>query len=163
MIMGHGSRGPNRPGVAFMTFGAHFAEVEVDVSTGVVRVLRVVAVHDAGRILNPLLAGSQVEGGILQGLGFALFEERVVDESTGASLAIGMHDYKIPTMADVPGIDVAFAGSGDTVANHVGARGLAEPPIIPIAPAIANAVADALGAEVNELPLAPWRILASMR
>jgi xanthine dehydrogenase YagR molybdenum-binding subunit len=163
MIMGHGSRGPNQPGVAFMTFGVHFAEVEVDAPTGVVRVVRIVAVHDAGRILNPLLAGSQLEGGIIQGVGLALFEERVVDEMLGASLAVGMHDYKIPTMADIPAIDASFVPAVDTIANHVGARGLAEPPIIPVAPAIANAVADALGVEVNELPLTPWRVLAAMR
>ena len=162
MIMGHGSRGPNRQGVALMTFGVHFAEVEVDVATGVVRVVRLVAVHDVGRVINPLLAGSQLEGGILQGLGFALYEERVVDEHLGASLAVGMHDYKIPTMADVPAIDASCLTAADTIANHVGARGLAEPPVLPVAPAIANAVADALGVEVNELPLTPWRVLGAI-
>jgi CO/xanthine dehydrogenase Mo-binding subunit len=80
----------------------------------------------------------------------------------GASLAVGMHDYKIPTMADIPAIDASCLPAVDTIANHVGARGLAEPPIIPVAPAIANAVADALGVEVNELPLTPWRVLAAM-
>jgi xanthine dehydrogenase YagR molybdenum-binding subunit len=161
MIMGHGSRGPNPSGVGLMTFGAHFAEVEVDEATGVVRVLRIVAVHDAGRIINPLLARSQLEGGILQGLGFALFEERVVDERLGRPLNTGLHDYKIPTMADAPVIDASFVEAVDIVANHVGARGLAEPPLIPVAPAIANAVADALGVDLDELPLTPWRILAA--
>ena len=70
-----------------------------------------------------------------------------------------MHDYKIPTMADIPEISVIFIEGADTVANHTGAKGLAEPPIIGIAPAIANAVADALGRDVNEIPLTPWRIL----
>jgi CO/xanthine dehydrogenase Mo-binding subunit len=162
MIMGHGSRGPNRQGVALMTFGVHFAEVEVDIATGAVRVLRVVAVHDVGRVINPLLAGSQLEGGILQGLGFALYEERIIDENLGVSLAVGMHDYKIPTMADMPLIDASCLPAADPTANHVGARGLAEPPVIPVAPAIANAVADALGVEVNELPLTPWRVLAAL-
>jgi CO/xanthine dehydrogenase Mo-binding subunit len=73
-----------------------------------------------------------------------------------------MHDYKIPTMADVPAIDAFCVQSVDTVANHVGAKGLAEPPVIPVAPAIANAVADALGVEVNEIPLTPWRVLNAL-
>lgn len=161
-ITGHGSRGPNPAGVAFMTFGAQFAEVEVDTWTGHVRVLRITAVHDVGRVINPLLARSQLEGGILQGLGLALFEERVTDGATGIPLATGMHDYKIPTMADVPAIDAGFLEAVDVTANAVGARGLAEPPLIPTAPAIANAVANALGSPVNDLPLAPWRVLAAL-
>lgn len=159
-ITGHGSRGPNPKGVGLATFGAQFAEVEVDTATGVVRVVRIVAAHDAGRVINPLLAQSQLEGGILQGLGYALFEERVLDERLGLPLNAGLHDYKIPTMADVPRLDAFCVAAVDTVANHVGSRGLAEPPIIPTAPAIANAVADALGADVSEIPLTPWRVQA---
>ena len=159
MIMGHGSRGPNPQEVGIMSFGVQFAEVEVDTETGVVRVVRIVAAHDAGRIINPLLAESQLEGGILQGLGYALFEERHLDHATGRTVNPSMHDYKIPTMADVPTIDAFCVSGSDTRANHVGARGLAEPPIIPTAPAIANALADALGVEFSELPLTPWRVL----
>jgi xanthine dehydrogenase YagR molybdenum-binding subunit len=163
MIMGHGSRGPNPSGAGLMTFGAHFVEVEVDAETGIVRVVRIVAAHDVGRVLNPKLAESQLEGGILQGVGFALFEERVIDSALGVPLTVGMHDYKIPTMADLPRIDAFCIDAVDTVANHVGARGLAEPPIIPVAPAIANAVADALGVELCEIPLTPWRVLQALR
>lgn len=163
MIMGQGSRGPNPANVALMSFGAQFAEVEVDVESGVVRVLRLTAAHDAGRIINPLLAGSQLEGGILQGLGYALFEERQLDGATGRPVNPSLHTYKIPTMADVPLIDAFCVGGSDTLANHVGARGLAEPPIIPTAPAIANAVANALGVELCELPLTPWRVLEALR
>lgn len=162
MIMGHGSRGPNPANVALASFGVQFAEVEVDVATGVVRVLRITAAHDAGRIINPLLAESQLEGGILQGLGFALFEERQLDPNTGRALNPSLHSYKLPTMADLPHIDAFCVEGSDPVANHVGARGLAEPPIIPTAPAIANAVADALGVEVRELPLTPWRVLSAL-
>jgi xanthine dehydrogenase YagR molybdenum-binding subunit len=161
-ITGHGSRGPNPTGVGLMTFGAHFAEVAVDTATGVVRVVRLVASHDAGRIINPLLAQSQLEGGIIQGIGLALFEERVLDSRSGLPLTTGLHDYKIPTLADAPRIEASCIDAVDTVANHVGARGLAEPPIIPVAPAIANAVADALGVEVNSIPLTPWRVLAAL-
>ncbi len=162
MIIGRGSRGPNAPHAAVVTVGAQFAEVEVDPGTGVVRVLRIVAVHDAGRVINPLLAGSQLQGGILQGLGYALFEERVMDRRLGVPLNPTLHDYKVPTMADAPSIDARCLDGSDSTANHVGARGLAEPPIIPTAPAIANAVANALGVEVDEIPLTPWRVLAAL-
>ncbi len=70
-----------------------------------------------------------------------------------------LHDYKIPTLADIPAIDARFVEHADTVANHIGVLGVGEPPIIPTAPAIANAVADALGVELREIPLAPWRVL----
>jgi CO/xanthine dehydrogenase Mo-binding subunit len=162
MIIGRGARGPNPTGVGLASFGAQFAEVEVDVDTGVVRVVRIVAVHDAGRIINPTLAESQVEGGIIQGLGYGLFEERILDATTARPLNANMHDYKIPTIGDVPRIDVELLDVADATANHTGARGLAEPPIIPTAPAIANAVANAIGAEVLELPLTPWRVLGAL-
>jgi xanthine dehydrogenase YagR molybdenum-binding subunit len=146
-----------------MTFGVQFAEVEVDIETGIVRVMRIVAAHDAGRIINPTLAESQLEGGIIQGLGYAMFEERVLDRSLGVVMNSTMHDYKIPTMADIPDIDAFFVGAADPVANHTGARGIAEPPVIPTAPAIAAAVADAIGVEMNEIPLTPWRVLAALK
>jgi CO/xanthine dehydrogenase Mo-binding subunit len=162
MIIGQGSRGPNPDDTALSAFGAQFAEVVVDVETGQIRVLRIVSVHDSGRIVNPTLAESQLEGGIIQGIGYALFEERVMDERLGLQLNPTMHDYKIPTIGDVPPIDASFVESSDVIANHTGAKGVAEPPIIPTAPAIANAVADALGVEVTEIPLTPWRVLASL-
>ncbi|HET8771149.1 MAG TPA: xanthine dehydrogenase family protein molybdopterin-binding subunit [Gemmatimonadaceae bacterium] len=162
MIQGHGSRGPNPADAGVVTTGAQFAEVEVDTETGIVRVVKIVAVHDAGRIVNPTLAESQLEGGIIQGLGFALFEERALDARLGLPLNVGMHDYKIPTMADIPEIDGHFLDGADPRANHVGARGIAEPCIIPTAPAIAGAVADALGVDVCELPMTPWRVLNAL-
>ena len=159
MIIGQGSRGPNPEKTALSAFGAQFAEVEVDTWTGRVRVLRIVSAHDSGRIVNPTLAESQLEGGIIQGVGYALFEERVLDARTGLPLNPTMHDYKIPTVADVPKIDAFFIDIPDTVANHTGVKGVAEPPIIPTAPAIANAVLDAIGVEMAEIPLTPWRVL----
>ena len=162
MIIGQGSRGANPPDTAIAAFAAQFAEVEVDVETGIVRVLRITSAHDSGRIINPMLAESQLEGGIIMGLGYALFEERVLDARLGLPLNPTTHDYKIPTFADVPVIDAFFVRSADVVANHTGARGIAEAPIIPTAPAIANAVADALGVPVNEIPLTPWRVLEAI-
>jgi xanthine dehydrogenase YagR molybdenum-binding subunit len=162
MIIGQGMRGPNPDRTALTAFGAHFAEVEVDVETGRVRVLRYVAAHDSGRVINPRLAQSQLEGGILQGIGFALFEERVLDERLGVPLNPTMHDYRIPTMSDVPSIDAFFVPGADIVANHTGAKGVAEPPIIGVSPAIANAVANAIGVEITDLPLTPWRVLDAL-
>ena len=162
MIMGHGSRGPNPENTAIAAFGAQFVEVEVDIETGMVRVLRIVSAHDSGRIVNPTLAESQLEGGIIQGIGYALFEQRAMDERLGVPLNPTMHDYKIPTIGDVPIIEAFCVESNDIVANHTGAKGLAEPPIIPTAPAIANAVADAIGVECLEIPLTPWRVLAAI-
>jgi CO/xanthine dehydrogenase Mo-binding subunit len=162
MIIGQGSRGANPPDTAICAFAAQFAEVEVNVETGHVRVLHITSAHDSGRIINPTLAESQLEGGIIMGLGYALFEERVLDASLGLVMNPTTHDYKIPTMADIPQIDAFFVQSADTVANHTGARGIAEAPIIPTAPAIANAVSDALGAEVGEIPLTPWRVLSAV-
>ena len=161
MIIGQGSRGPNPQETAICAFAAQFAEVEVDLETGRVRVLHITSAHDSGRIINPTLAESQLEGGIIQGLGYAMFEERVLDTSLGIPLNPTTHDYKVPTMSDVPAIDAFFVESADVVANHTGARGIAEAPIIPTAPAIANAVADALGVDVLEIPLTPWRVLAA--
>ena len=162
MIMGQGSRGANPEDTAICAFAAQFAEVEVDMETGHVRVLHITSAHDSGRIINPTLAESQLEGGIIQGLGFALFEERVLDEALGLTLNPTTHDYKIPTMSDIPEIDAFFVTGSDVVANHIGARGIAEAPIIPTAPAIANAVANAIGHEVLEIPLTPWRVLAAL-
>lgn len=161
MIIGQGMRGPNPENTALFTFAAQFAEVEVDTETGRVRVLRFLSAHDSGRIINPRLAESQVEGGVIQGIGYALFEERALDESLGVPLNPTMHDYKIPTIADIPTIETIFVPGADTTANHTGAKGLAEPPIIGVAPAIANAVHDAIGVEVTELPLSPWRVASA--
>jgi len=159
MIIGQGSRGPNPDDTAIAAFAAQFAEVEVDVETGRVRVVRIVSAHDSGRIINPTLAESQLEGGIIQGLGYALFEERVMDHALGLVMNPTSHDYKIPTIGDVPTIEAFFVDGVDPVANHTGAKGMAEAPIIPTAPAIANAVMDAIGGEVNAIPLTPWRVL----
>ena len=163
MIIGHGSRGANPPDTAIAAFAAQFAEVEVDVETGIVRVLHITSAHDSGRIINPLLAESQLEGGIIMGMGYALFEERVLDARLGVPLNATTHDYKIPTFADVPTIDAFFVRSADVIANHIGSRGVAEAPIIPTAPAIANAVRDALDVPMNEIPLTPWRVLKAVR
>ncbi len=159
IIIGRGARGPNPEDRRVNTFGAQFAEVEVDLDTGAVRVLRLVAVHESGRVINPLTIGSQIEGGIIQGLGFALLEGRVVDRNRGIVLNANLEDYKIPTMLDVPPINHEMIDLADTYANNLGAKGIGEPAIIPTAAAIANAVYDAIGVRLTELPLRRAAIL----
>lgn len=161
-IVGRGSRGMNPDGLVMRTFGAQFAEVEVDVATGEARVLRVVSVHDFGRVVNPLGAASQVEGGVVQGVGYALTEERVIDEASGIVLNPNLEDYKVPSALDVPRIEFVAIDRPDERANAVGAKGLGEPPLIPTAPAIANAIARAIGVRFLELPITRDRILDAL-
>ena len=162
-VVGRGSRLPNPDDLVLKTFGAHFAEVEVDRATGQVVVDRVVAVHDIGRVVNPMTARSQVEGGVIQAIGYALSEERSIDRGTGRVLNADLEDYKVPTVKDVPKIVVRFVDVADTEANNTGAKGLGEPPIIPTAAAIANAVANALGVRIRTLPLTPKQVLDAVR
>jgi xanthine dehydrogenase YagR molybdenum-binding subunit len=162
MIQGHGARGPNPKGKSVRTFGAQGVEVEVDVETGEVRVVRVVASHDCGRIINPALVDSQVYGGVIQGIGFALTEERVVDGRSGIVLNANLEEYKIPTVADVPEILHARLDHPDPEANPTGAKGIGEPPLVPTAPAIANAVFDAIGVRLRDAPLSRRRLLAAL-
>ena len=162
-VIGKGGRHPNDPDLSQRTFGAHFAEVEVDVRTGEISVEHVVAVHDIGRIVNPLTARSQVEGGVLQAVGFALTEERFLDRATGRVMNGNLENYKVPTVRDVPAkITVKFVDRPDRRANNLGVKGLGEPPIIPTAGAIANAVANATGARVRHAPLTRARVLEAL-
>ncbi len=161
-VIGRGSRFPNPADLSIKTFGAHFARVEVDLRTGEVFVERIVAVHDIGRIMNPLTATSQVRGGVIQAIGFALTEERVLDRRSGRVLNADLEEYKVPTVRDVPPIVVRFVDVPDSRANNLGAKGLGEPPIIPTAAAIANAIANATGARVRSTPMTPARVLAAL-
>ncbi|HEY8488990.1 xanthine dehydrogenase family protein molybdopterin-binding subunit [Thermaerobacter litoralis] len=163
VIVGRGSRGPNPDEYAIHTFGAQFAEVEVDPATGEVRVLDLWAVHDIGRVVNPLTASAQMEGGMIQGLGFALLEERVMDPVSGRVLNPNLENYRVPTVADIPRLHVAFTGEPDPHGNNLGVKGAGEPPIIPTAAAIANAFYHATGIPVRELPLSRDRVLALLR
>ncbi|MDQ6859043.1 MAG: xanthine dehydrogenase family protein molybdopterin-binding subunit [Chloroflexota bacterium] len=161
-VIGKGSRFPNPEGLSLKTFGAHFAQVEVDIRTGEVIVEHVVAVHDIGRVINPLTAASQVEGGVIQGLGFVLSEERIVDRPTGRVVNGNLEGYKIPTVRDIPKITVKFVDEPDPRANNIGAKGLGEPPIIPLPAAIANAIANAIGVRMRTAPITRQRILDAL-
>lgn len=162
-IVGRGSRGPNKMGLDLRTFGAQFAEVEVDTTTGEVRVNHVVTVHDSGLILNPLGAGGQLEGGIVQGLGYALTEGRVIDTRSGIVLNPTLEEYRVPTAMDAPPVEYAFVSIPDEAANNLGAKGLGEPPLIPTAPAIANAIARATGLRIRSIPITSGDILEGLR
>ena len=158
----HGTYPGRPPDFAYNTFGAHFAEVEVDIETGQISVLRVVAVHDVGRVINQQTAESQVIGGITQGISTALFEERVMDNATGAPVNPNFRDYKIATAVDVPEITPLFVDLVDSRINILGSKGLGEPPRIPAAAAVANAVFNALGVHVREIPMTPDRVIQAL-
>lgn len=159
MIQGRGARGPNPDDKSIRTFGAQCVEVEVDVETGEVTVLRVVASHDCGRIINPTMVDAQIMGAVVQGIGYTLTENRVVDERFGLVLNPNLEEYKVPTVSDIPPTTHAEVNVPDLEANPTGAKGIGEPPLVPTAPAIANAVFDAIGVRSFELPLSRARIL----
>jgi CO/xanthine dehydrogenase Mo-binding subunit len=140
---------------AAYVFGAHGVEVEVDTETGRVEVTRVVAAHDVGRAINPMLLEGQIEGGVLQGLGYALHEEVVLKDGRMANA--NFLDYRMPGPRDVPPIETVLIET-DEPNGPFGAKGIGEPPIVPVAPALANAVADATGVRLRELPMTPERV-----
>ena len=137
-------------------FGAHMAQVLVDIETGEVEVERIIAVHDAGTIINPKGARGQVEGAVSMACGYALMEELIVDK--GLIQNPSLESYLIPTVQDVPRITVDFVELEDA-AGPLGAKGLGEPPMNVAPAAIANAVTDAIGKTVTHLPITPERVL----
>jgi xanthine dehydrogenase YagR molybdenum-binding subunit len=162
-ILGKGARGPNPTGMQVLTFGVQVAEVAVDVETGEVTVERIAAIHDVGRVINALGAQSQVEGGIIQGIGHTLSEERLVDPQTGTILTRSLDAYRMPTIADVPEIVSELVDVPDAHLTNLGSKGLGEPPIIPVSAAIANAIRDATGADIHSLPISREEMLRALR
>jgi xanthine dehydrogenase molybdenum-binding subunit len=144
------------------SFAAHFADVEVDPDTGIVRVLRYVAAHDSGRIIHPEAARGQIIGGVVQGIGYALMEEIPMDSDTGAPLTLNFDSFKIPNLIDVPPIEALLVEQPDPIGPY-GAKALGEPPLVPVAAAIANAVYDAAGVRIRELPITAEKVLRRIR
>ena len=142
------------------SFCAQAAEVEVDPETGAVTVKRLVSAHDVGAILNPLMHQGQVEGGVIQGLGYALMEELQTEDGHISTVSFG--DYKIPTIADLPEL-VTVLVEGNNGPAPYRSKGIGESANIPVAGAIANAVADAIGAPVASLPVTAEKVLRSIR
>jgi xanthine dehydrogenase YagR molybdenum-binding subunit len=137
--------------------GVQFAEVEVDTETGFVKVKKITCVQDGGMIMSKLTCESQVNGGIIMGIGYALYEERIMDRTSGVVLNPNLETYKIPALGDIPEIDIVLL---DIPEN--GPIGIGEPVTIPTASAIANAVANAIGVRVGSLPITPARVLEAL-
>lgn len=143
------------------SFAAHFAEVEVDAESGMVRILRYIAVHDSGRAVNPAAAYGQIVGGVAQGIGYALMEETPLDPETGAPLALNLDSFKIPNLIDLPVIEPVLLNRPDPIGPY-GAKALGEPPLVPVAAAIANAVYDATGVRIRRLPITAEKVKAGL-
>jgi xanthine dehydrogenase YagR molybdenum-binding subunit len=141
--------------------GVQFAEVTVDVETGTVKVDRIVAVHDCGRPINPKLAESQIYGGVIQGVSYALYEERLLDPASGRQLNANVDQYKIVGAREVPHIEVHFLEQL-TAQSSTDARGVAEPANVATAAAVANAFYNATGKRIRRLPMTPANVLAAL-
>ncbi len=163
-VIGIGNRDPNPANKATMPFAAQFAEVEVDTKTGEVKVVRLLAANESGRVINRKTFDNQVFGGMTMGLGYALTEQRVLDRQTGKMCNLNLHDYKVPTALDVPADHRVIAiDPKDTECNNVGCKGLGEPAHVPAASAIANAICDAIGVRPTRSPIDPKMILELLR
>jgi len=139
------------------SFGCCFAEVEVDIDMCKAKLTKIINVHDCGKLINPALAKAQVEGGMSMGIGYALSEVQLVDKKTGKVLNDNLLDYKLSTCMDHPHLETAFVENPEPT-SPFGTKSLGEPPACPVAPAIRNAIMQATGVGVNELPLRPEKL-----
>ncbi|MDP7417617.1 MAG: molybdopterin-dependent oxidoreductase, partial [Desulfobacterales bacterium] len=144
---------------ADFTFGTQAIEVSVDEETGKVTVLKIVSCYDVGQAINPLSAEGQLEGGALYGLGYGMMENVIMEK--GITLSPTLAEYLIPTAVDAPDVETIMIESGGGV-GPFGAKGIGEPSCVPTAPALANAVSDALGVRIYELPITPEKILRAL-
>jgi xanthine dehydrogenase molybdenum-binding subunit len=142
------------------TFGAHGVRVKVDEETGKVKILNYVAAHDVGRAINPMLLEGQVYGGVMMGLGYALSEQVILER--GENMNPNFRDYKILTAKDVVPIEAPVLETHDKDGPY-GAKGIGEPGCVPTAPAVANAIYNAAGVRIKDLPITPERVLAAIR
>lgn len=156
-ILGRG-RSANR--VSSPVFAAHLAKVAVDPETGVVRVLDYVAAQDVGRAINPAEVEGQIHGGVVQGIGWALFEQMAYDEN-GQLLTPTLMDYALPQSQDAPPITPLLVEIPSAL-GPFGAKGVGEPPVVPVAATIANAIRDAVGVHMTQIPMTPERVFASL-
>jgi len=142
------------------SFGTHGVEVEVDKETGQVKILKYIAAHDVGRAINPMLLEGQVYGGATQGIGYALTERLILKD--GKVMNPNFLDYKMLTAKDVPNFDTIVVETNDPF-GPFGAKGIGEPGLVPTAPAIANAIYDAVGVRIKDLPITPEKVLAALK
>jgi CO/xanthine dehydrogenase Mo-binding subunit len=141
------------------TYHVHIAQVEVDTATGQVKVLRYLVVQDVGRAINPAGIRGQIQGAVAQGLGYALYEGLQIADSR--YLQRTLETYRLPLAVDIPEIEIILLEPGDP-AGPYGAKGVGEPPIVPVAAAIGNAVSNALSRNLNRIPIRPDDILAAL-
>lgn len=144
------------------SFGCCFTEVEVDIALCKVAIRTILNVHDAGIIINPALATGQVHGGMGMGIGWALYEELLIDPITGRVYNNNLLDYKFPTACDIPDLECAFVETCEPSGAY-GNKALGEPPLISPAPALRNAVLDATGVAVNDIPMTPKRLFVAFK
>jgi putative selenate reductase molybdopterin-binding subunit len=159
--IGEAAPEPSLDGKARYASAAHFVELEVDTELGGVRILKYLAVHESGRIINPLTAVSQVKGGVTQGIGMALHEELLYDQNTGIPLNPGYYGARVMTHLDTPDIEVHFLDASDEYGPY-GAKSIGEATIIPAVAAIGNAIFNATGVRLKELPMTRDRILEAL-
>ncbi|MCR5889525.1 xanthine dehydrogenase family protein molybdopterin-binding subunit [Hymenobacter sp. J193] len=151
--------GENSQKYSMYSFSVHFAEVRVNPLTGEVRVSKLVSCADAGTIVNQKTAGNQMKGGAVGGIGMALMEAAVMDDRFGRYVTKDLADYHVPVQADSPAVDVLFVNQPDPHVNALGTKGIGEIAIIGVAPAIANAVFNATGKRIRELPITPDKLI----
>lgn len=161
-LIGRATTNPEFKDVEGKSFSAHFAEVEVDSNTGHVKITRYVAVHDSGIILNRLPAESQIKGGVVQGIGMAFSEELIIDKLTATPINPNYRDAKVPTHLEVPEIEVVFIENYDPY-GPFGGKVVGEPPITAAVATIANAIFNATGKRIKELPITPDKILSAVQ
>jgi xanthine dehydrogenase YagR molybdenum-binding subunit len=155
--------GSERQEYSMHSFGAVFAEVRVDRDLGEIRVPRIVGAYGAGRILNAKLAHSQLVGGVVWGVGMALEEETIVDRRTGRYLNADLAEYHVPVNADIGQLDVSFVEEDDKFVNPIGVKGIGEIGITGVAAALANAIYNATGVRVRDLPITLDKVFAAKR
>lgn len=159
VIMGDAAPGDERNKYSFFSFSVHFIEAHVHELTGVVRIKNAVSVIDCGTVVSPKTARSQSMGGIVGGIGMALTEEIVIDDRTGRVVNASFGDYHVPVQADIPQMEMMFVNEKDPYLNPMGSKGLGEIVIIGVAPAVANAVYNATGKRVRDLPITPDKLI----
>ena len=162
LVRGHAMFNPKDDPLFAYAFAGTFAEVEVDTETGAVEVLRLVSSHDVGRAINPMIVEGQIQGGASQGLGYALSEGFCFDPRTGTALNQWFLDLKTPSILDSPDIEPVMVELGEPT-HPFGAKGCSEIPYVGVAPAIANAIYNATGVRLTELPMTPQRFLEALR
>jgi xanthine dehydrogenase YagR molybdenum-binding subunit len=144
---------------AMNSFSAHFVKLHVHPVTGVIQLKKIVATADAGRIINEKTAASQMIGGVVGGMGMAMMEETLIDHRYGRYINSNFADYHVPVHADTPPIDVAFVNKPDNIISPTGAKGIGEIALVGVAPAIINAIYNATGKRIRELPVTPDKLI----